>query len=67
MATAPTQTPESGATQLDKAKAVAKVLNVAESTVYELHAQGVIPGWHIGKRTIRFSIPEVLEALKASR
>jgi len=54
---------ESTTPQLLTAPELAPVLRVSVSHVYEMAAKGTIPAYKIG-RSIRFSLPEVLEALR---
>ncbi len=45
---------------------LAERLRLHPSTVRNLYRTGVIPGLRIGHRTLRFSFPEVLDALRAA-
>jgi excisionase family DNA binding protein len=40
------------------------ILAVSESKVYQLAADGTIPSIRVGKRSIRFSIDDVMHALR---
>lgn len=48
-----------------KAHELADVLKVAERTVNHWRREGIIPFSQFGPKTIRYSLPDVLDALKA--
>jgi excisionase family DNA binding protein len=47
------------------ANTVAKALGIEPSTVYVMRRRGEIQGVKVGKKTLRFSLPEILENLKS--
>jgi excisionase family DNA binding protein len=55
---------ESTIDTLLKAGELARRLNCGKSTVYRLAQEGRIPAIGIGQTGVRFSLPDVLEALK---
>jgi excisionase family DNA binding protein len=50
--------------QLVTAGDLSAILAVSESKVYELAANGSIPSIRVGKRSVRFSVDDVMNALR---
>jgi hypothetical protein len=52
-------------TKLIDQRAVGKAIGVSAWTVIELYKKGIIPGYRITKKALRFDLAECIAALKA--